>query len=220
MHPDAITLFQEWYGIKHISGRQTRSLADIDNQVQNPSLLNCVNEGGLQYLIISIWQVPSSLKCTFKRRWIPLWKNWENWSWCQKCFPLSLPLSSWGHLPLMFIQWSRYLHLLPQQHYHMLIMMKKWQMWVWSLCQYCCLCLNCPSHRCQAPANFVQTLSHRHLDYAHHPFQWHWLTPCPWDCLHFQFLSHPHHCWGCCLKLRSSFLLIILLDDWLHKLIF
>src|SRR5258708_3175326 len=76
VHPDAITLFQEWYGIKHISGRQTRSLADIDNQVQNPSLLNCVNEGGLQYLIISIWQVPSSLKCTFKRRSIPLRQNW------------------------------------------------------------------------------------------------------------------------------------------------
>ncbi len=58
MHPDAVTLFQEWYGIKHISGWLTQSLADIDNWVQNPSLPNHVNEGGLQYLIISLWQVP------------------------------------------------------------------------------------------------------------------------------------------------------------------
>ena len=59
VHPNAIALFQEWYGIKHISGRLTQSLANIDNQVQNLSLLNHVNEGGLQYLIISLWQVPS-----------------------------------------------------------------------------------------------------------------------------------------------------------------
>src|SRR5258705_11929660 len=59
VHPDAIALFQEWYGIKHISSRLTQSLADIDNRVQNLSLLNHVNEGGLQYLIINLWQVPS-----------------------------------------------------------------------------------------------------------------------------------------------------------------
>ncbi len=58
MCPNAITLFQEWYGIKHISGRLTQSLTDIDNQVQNPSLPNRVNKGGLQYLIVSLWQAP------------------------------------------------------------------------------------------------------------------------------------------------------------------
>ena len=58
VHPNTIALFQEWYGIKHISSRLTQSLADIDNWVQNLSLPNCVNEGGLQYLIVSLWQAP------------------------------------------------------------------------------------------------------------------------------------------------------------------
>ncbi len=71
VHLDAVALFQEWYGIKHISGRQTRSLADIDNWVQNLSLLNCVNKGGLQYLITSLWQADSATKKLGKLKLVP-----------------------------------------------------------------------------------------------------------------------------------------------------
>src|SRR5258708_39068149 len=58
VHPNAIALFQEGYGIKHISGRLTQSLTDIDNRVQNPSLPNQVNKRGLQYSIVSLWHAP------------------------------------------------------------------------------------------------------------------------------------------------------------------
>ena len=58
VHPDAMKLFQEWYGIKHVSAGQTKSLANIDTLVLNPQLTNHVNTGGLHYLIVSLWLVP------------------------------------------------------------------------------------------------------------------------------------------------------------------
>src|SRR5258708_27032292 len=51
-------LCQEWYGIKHVSTGQTRSLVDINTLVLNPELTNCAYMGGLHYLIMSLWQTP------------------------------------------------------------------------------------------------------------------------------------------------------------------
>src|SRR5258708_5577252 len=51
-------LCQEWYGIKHVSARQTRSLVDIDMLVSNPELTDHAYMGGLHYLIMSLWQTP------------------------------------------------------------------------------------------------------------------------------------------------------------------
>src|SRR5258708_3625058 len=58
VHPNAVTLCQEWYGIKHVSAGQTRSLVDIDMLVLNPELANHAYMGGLCYLIMSLWQTP------------------------------------------------------------------------------------------------------------------------------------------------------------------
>src|SRR5260221_8117084 len=49
---------QEWYSIKHVSARQTRSLVNINTLVSNPELTNCAYMGGLHYLIVSLWQTP------------------------------------------------------------------------------------------------------------------------------------------------------------------
>ena len=51
-------LCQEWYGIKHVSTGQTRSLVNINTLVLNPELTNCAYMGGLHYLIMSLWQTP------------------------------------------------------------------------------------------------------------------------------------------------------------------
>src|SRR5258708_19034530 len=51
-------LCQEWYGIKHVSAGQTRSLVDIDTLVSNPELADHAYMGGLHYLIVSLWQTP------------------------------------------------------------------------------------------------------------------------------------------------------------------
>ena len=60
VHPDTVTLCQEWYSIKHVSARQTRSLVNIDTlvSVSNPELTNHAYMGGLHYLIVSLWQTP------------------------------------------------------------------------------------------------------------------------------------------------------------------
>ncbi len=58
VHPDTVMLCQEWYGIKHVSTRQTRSLVDVDTLVLNPELADCAYKGGLHYLIVSLWQTP------------------------------------------------------------------------------------------------------------------------------------------------------------------
>src|SRR5258708_26318392 len=108
VHPNAIALFQEWYGIKHISSGLTQSLADIDNWVQNLSLLNCVNEGGLQYLIVSLWQAPLFPETRLRKQLDSTMKKFGKLKLVPKMLPLSLPLSSQGHLPLVFIQWSQF----------------------------------------------------------------------------------------------------------------
>src|SRR6266446_10901430 len=51
-------LCQEWYSIRHVSARQTRSLVDANTLVSNPELTNHAYMGGLHYLIMSLWQTP------------------------------------------------------------------------------------------------------------------------------------------------------------------
>src|SRR5258708_9953637 len=53
-----MVLCQEWYGIKHVSTGQTRSLVNINMLVLNPEHTNCVHTGGVHYLIVSLWQAP------------------------------------------------------------------------------------------------------------------------------------------------------------------
>src|SRR5258707_14402362 len=53
-----MVLCQEWYGIKHVSARQTSSLVNVDTLVLNPECTDCVHMGGVHYLIVSLWQAP------------------------------------------------------------------------------------------------------------------------------------------------------------------
>src|SRR5258707_15148252 len=55
---------------QHISTGSMRSLTNVNKAVANPTLPNCVNAGGLQY-IISLWQVPIFPETH-------LWKEAEN----------------------------------------------------------------------------------------------------------------------------------------------
>src|SRR5258708_25375171 len=58
VHPNTVMLCQEWYGIKHVSTGQTRSLVNINTLVSNPELADHAYKGGLHYLIVSLWQTP------------------------------------------------------------------------------------------------------------------------------------------------------------------
>src|SRR5258707_8795744 len=98
-------LCQEWYGIKHVSARQTRSLVNVDMLVSNPELADHAYMGGLHYLIMSLWQTPlfpktrllkeakATLKKLGKMRLVPnaplLW------------MVLSMSSSSYPHLQML-----------------------------------------------------------------------------------------------------------------------
>ncbi len=130
--PDTVMLCQEWYGIKHISPGQTRSLADIDAWFWTLNLSTVSTWEAYNIFLLVSGRHLSSLKPTFERRPNSLQKNLGRWNWHLKCLCHGcLHLLLLSQHPLGHHHCWGLLHLLPQWgNCYLPMVMRKWLTWL------------------------------------------------------------------------------------------